>query len=112
MPDPGKPEPPSKPPPKAAAPTSKPSATTTAAAAKLSERLLAEMKSDAVAVAGPPGSQAAPGAFGAKLRKALPHLLTGLMELGAVAADGQLSADEAKALAGKLLEFIKGVREG
>ena len=73
---------------------------------QLSEKVLAEMPQDAA----PEGTQAAPGDFVAKLRKALPHILTGLMEVGAVAADGQLSADEVKELAGKVFEFVRGLR--
>lgn len=76
---------------------------------QLSTRVLAEI--EAIPRPTPTGAQAAPGDFGKKLRKVLPHILTALMEVGAVAADGQLSADEVRDLAGKLFEFVRGLRQ-
>lgn len=111
MPDPGKPDP-ARPPKAEPAKKSSPQPAAPApptAATGLSQRLLAEMQPQ-LAAAAPEGAQAAPGDVVKTMRRALPHLVAGLMELGAIARDGKLDADETKALAGKLLEFVRGMR--
>lgn len=62
---------------------------------------------------GPEGVQAAPfdGTFAKKLKKALPRIIAAAIEVGAIAADGQVSADEVKQIAGKVFEFFTGLRQ-
>ena len=81
------------------------------AAAALAEKVEPELRrlmADNPAGAAPEGVQAGLGDFGAKLKKALPQIITGLMEVGAIAADGQVSADEVQAIAGRIFELIRG----
>lgn len=61
--------------------------------------------------AAPAGTQAAPGNFGAKLKKAVPFIISALTEVGAIAADGHLSADEVKGIAGKIFEFLQAQKK-
>ena len=77
------------------------------AAAALAERVEPELRRMMADNPAPEGVQAGLGDFGAKLKKALPQIITGLMEVGAIAADGQVSADEVQAIAGKIFELIR-----
>lgn len=84
------------------------------AAARLADQVLPELEARMreEGAGAPEGAQAGLAELGGKLRKALPQIIAGLMELGAIAADGQLSADEVRDLAGKLFEFIRARRAG
>ena len=82
------------------------------AAAKVADQVLPELEARMREQGVPEGAQAGLADLGAKLKKALPQIIAGLMELGAIAADGQLSADEVRDLAGKLFEFIRSRRAG
>lgn len=82
------------------------------AAAQLAEKVEPELLRLMAADSGVPDSvQAGLGDFGAKFKKALPKVITGLMEIGAIAADGQVSADEVQAIAGKLFELIRARKQ-
>lgn len=80
------------------------------AAARLAEQVEPDLRRLMADAGAPAGVQAAPGDFGAGLKKALPHILTALIELGEVAADGQLTPDEVSRIAGKVFEFVRGFR--
>lgn len=80
------------------------------AAARLAEQVEPDLRRLMADAGAPEGAQAAPGDFGARLKKALPHILTALIELGEVAADGQLTPDEVSRIAGKVFEFVRGFR--
>jgi hypothetical protein len=62
------------------------------------------------ASAAPAGARAMPGDFAGKLRLAVPHVLEGLILAGAIAADGKLSPDEAREVAGKIVDLFRAIR--
>jgi hypothetical protein len=82
------------------------------AAEDLAGRIAPDVEDRLLLTSPPEGAQAAPGDFGARLRKGLPYLLTGLMEAGEIAKDGQVSPAELARIAGTLADLICGLRTG
>lgn len=46
-----------------------------------------------------------------RIKKALPHILKGLIEVGLIAADGQVSADELRKIVGGISTLFRGLRK-